>query len=191
MDLPYTEDSRHKNVELLNWFNYFTPVSSVRSLLYYRKGGITQKLIHQLKYEGQKELGIELGRWFGKTLMESSQVDFDCILPIPLHKKRQRQRGYNQSELIASGVSEICRVPVLTGNLIRTTHSSTQTKKKRISRHDSLEGVFRLRKPDEMKEKRILLLDDVITTGATLLAAAQIMAHAIPSQLHLGTIARA
>ncbi len=138
------------------------------ALFYYKKGERVQQLLHEIKYRGNKKLGIELGRQIGKTVLQSEAETFDAIIPIPLHPKKQRKRGFNQSEIIALGISEVLQVPVNTCNVYRNTHTSTQTKKGRFERWKNVENIFSIRDQDVLKNKHILLVDDVITTGSTL-----------------------
>jgi ComF family protein len=142
------------------------------SLLYFDKGSKYRNLVHQLKYQGRRDVGIFLGRMLGSTLKESGMQQPDFIVPVPLHRKKQRRRGYNQSELIARGISEVLNVIVCTNALRRTVFTDTQTRRKRYERWTNVENVFRSSGSEFLKGKHILLVDDVITTGATLEAAA-------------------
>ena len=136
---------------------------------FYTIGSRIRNLIHNLKYSGIKEIGIELGRIYSLSL---NATDFfngmDLIIPVPLHPSKKRKRGFNQSDCISLGISEITGLPVDTESLRRITLTSTQTKKTRYERWTNVEGIFRVSDPELLKGKHILLVDDVITTGSTI-----------------------
>lgn len=141
--------------------------------LFFQKKGIVQKLLHELKYNDKRELGIKLGTWYGKELaLEGYSADFDMIIPIPLHKSKFRSRGYNQSEAFGVGLSKSLGIPVNVNGLVRIEASETQTNKSRVERWKNVEGIFAVQVDEEIKNKRVLLVDDVLTTGSTLIAAA-------------------
>jgi ComF family protein len=135
----------------------------------FTKDGRTQKLIHQLKYKGKKEIGVLLGKRMGRKLKEVAHFrDVDFIIPVPLHPKKLRIRGYNQAALIAEGLSQSMQIPHLSNGLVRSIHSKSQTKKTREERFKNVESVFQIGEPSLLEGKHILLVDDVLTTGATL-----------------------
>jgi ComF family protein len=122
-----------------------------------------------LKYKGRKDIGVFLGKRFGQALKETSPYNTaDLIVPVPLHRKKYMKRGYNQSEQIANGLSGSLNIPVNRHLLARTRATETQTRKSRFSRHENVKEVFRVEFPDQWQGKHLLLVDDVITTGATL-----------------------
>jgi ComF family protein len=135
---------------------------------FFRKGNRIQKLVHQIKYQGQKEMGAFLGNELGKMLRDLHFGDIDIVAPVPLHPKKLRKRGYNQSEWIARGVAEALNKPIDTLTLTRREFSTSQTRKKRFDRWENVDSVFALTCVDAFAGKHILLIDDVITTGATL-----------------------
>ena len=140
---------------------------------FYSKGSRIRKLIHNLKYNGIKEIGEELGRIYGSALNSSGFTSgMDLIIPVPLHPVKERIRGYNQSLLIASGLSETTNLPVDTGSLVRSSASDTQTKRSRYERWANVSGIFTIADRDRIAGKHILLVDDVITTGSTIEACA-------------------
>ncbi len=136
---------------------------------FYNRESRIRRLIHNLKYKGIKEIGLELGRIYGLSL---SGTDFlkgiDMIIPVPLHPSKKRIRGFNQSEIIADGFSEATGLPVLNGILERTSRSETQTKRSRYDRWVNVEGIFTVSDGSLLEGKHILIIDDVITTGSTL-----------------------
>jgi len=138
------------------------------SLFFYKKGERVQRLLHDVKYRGNKKLGEELGRQLGKIMKQSQLDDFDYIIPIPLHPKKQKLRGFNQAEVFAKGLAEILMVDIETANVCRITHTSSQTRKGRFERWQNVESIFRVDNPDDFKNKHLLVIDDVITTGSTM-----------------------
>jgi len=139
----------------------------------YNKGNAVQQLVHKLKYRGMKEIGIFLGEALGREMagvLDDSSIS--CIIPVPLHPKKLRKRGFNQSEVIAQGISNITGLPVNTSVLCRKSFTSTQTRKSKYERWQNVESIFGLRDPEKIKNSHILLVDDVITTGATIEACA-------------------
>ena len=139
------------------------------SLYYYRKGEMLQQLLHRLKYKGHYQLGRVLGKQVGNIFREAGFTEgIDMIIPVPLHERKFRQRGYNQSEHIATGISEVTGIPTAGNILVRTVHNPSQTFKGRYERWENVKGIFRLTDTDSVRGKHILLIDDVVTTGATI-----------------------
>ncbi len=138
----------------------------------YQAGSYLRRLIHELKYKGFKEIGEELGRQFGNELKATVFNESELIIPVPLSKKKRNQRGYNQSECIAKGLSLSMGKAVNTTSVIRTRNTLTQTKKSRYERWENVVDSFRVIDAHALQEKHILLVDDVLTTGATIEACA-------------------
>lgn len=150
------------------------PLKAATSLLYYKDGGEAQKLIHHIKYHEKVGFGEQLGRQLGKELAASGRFDeVDVLVPIPLHPMKQLRRGYNQSELICKGIAATFPRPICTSALKRRSYTATQTHKNRIQRMENIQGVFWLKRPKAIEGKHILVVDDVITTGATTSACCQ------------------
>lgn len=166
-----------------------TQASNVMSYLRFTKKGISQKLLHQLKYRNKPELGQVLGKLYGQRLLESGfQAGWDEILAVPLHPLKERRRGYNQSLQFAMGLGTVLDIKV--GHSLKRTHfTSTQTKKSRLERIKNVEGVFSISSGEEIKGKSLLLVDDVMTTGATLAACANKLIEAGAVQVDLAVIA--
>jgi len=144
-------------------------IESAAAFSFFNKGSRIRKLIHSLKYKGVKEVGYELGRIYGLSLKSSDFLDgIDFIVPVPLHKSKERTRGFNQSEIIATGISEATGLPLVANAIKRQRATSTQTKRSRMERWENVEGIFALKNSDLLAGKHILLVDDVITTGATI-----------------------
>lgn len=140
----------------------------------YMRGSRFGNILHRLKYEHRPKIGIAMGKKYGYQLKHSGVYDIpDFIIPVPLHPKRKRSRGYNQSEMISKGLSIALEIPVRTDLLQRTTHTKTQTAKTRADRYLNVSGKFCISNPESIRYKHILLVDDVITTGATIEACAE------------------
>jgi ComF family protein len=164
-------------------------IANAASWFHFNKGSSYQKLIHKLKYEGRKDIGLILGKFYAFELRETCFSGTDLIIPVPLHPRKERKRGYNQSELIASGISEVFNRPLLIGNLIRQAFTETQTKKSRFDRYLNMEGRFLVTDGTEVSGKHILLVDDVVTTGSTLETCAQVLLDAGCKSVSILTIA--
>jgi ComF family protein len=148
-------------------------IEKAAAFSYYTRDSRIRKIIHQLKYKGIKEVGSELGRIYARSLKSSGYLDgIDLIIPVPLHPSKQRKRGFNQSEVISAGISEVSGIQVDTSSLIRKNVSATQTKKSRYDRWTNVEGIFMVTDGEKLKGKHVLLIDDVITTGSTIEASA-------------------
>lgn len=144
-------------------------VEAASSFFYFNKGSEFRHLIHLLKYKDQKEIGQILGRQAAFALKRDGIfADVDCIVPIPLHKKRERKRGYNQAEWIAKGLSEILEIPVETHGIHRIKTTKTQTRKSVWDRWLNVQEIFGITDIEAIRGKHILIVDDVLTTGATI-----------------------
>lgn len=142
----------------------------------------TQQLIHELKYNNKPKLGEYIGNMYGNQLKESPVFPkIDYVIPVPLHPMKKHQRGYNQSEAIAKGLSESLQIPVDTTTLIRTKYTKTQTRKSRANRMENVGSAFGVNPSEKLEGKHILLIDDVLTTGATLEACALTLLEHFPS----------
>ncbi len=144
-------------------------IEKAAAFSYYNRGSRISRLIHNLKYKGIREIGFELGRIYAISLRESDFMkDIDLIIPVPLHPSKLRSRGFNQSDYISAGVADATGLPIDNVTLTRTTVTDTQTRRSRYERWTNVEGTFSVCDPDRLKEKHILLVDDVITTGSTI-----------------------
>lgn len=145
------------------------PVETGAAFLFFNKGSKVQRLVHQLKYKGRKDIGIYLGELYGQSLKYAPLFGAAyAIIPVPLHKKKYMQRGYNQSEQFAIGLSGSMNIPVNRHLLTRTKATETQTRKSRFNRYQNVKEIFTVIDPDEWAGRHLILVDDVITTGATL-----------------------
>jgi len=167
-DLPYTgmHDIEDNMIEQRLWGKL--DFEQATALFYYRKESRVQKMIYALKYHGHTEIGLVLGKLLGQELRKSKRFsDIDLVIPVPLHSKKKLSRGYNQCDLIAEGMAE-CGFTICLDNFHRTTYTETQTKRKTYGRWKNVENIFDLERPEELKGKHVLLIDDVITSGSTL-----------------------
>jgi ComF family protein len=191
-NLPETRYHEFEKSPLSLLFLGRVSVVNVGSFLFYKKGNHVQQILHHLKYKGVKEIGAFLGEMYGAQLKEDEKwKSVEMILPIPLHKKKERKRGYNQSEWIAKGLSSGMQIPYNTELLIRTEFTETQTKKSRFHRWQNVKEVFQLTDIEALKNKHVLICDDVLTTGATLEAAIQKLAGVQNIKVSVATLATA
>lgn len=136
---------------------------------YFTKESLVQHLIHQLKYKGNKDVGFYLGKLIGQKLKESARFDnVDILVPLPLNPKREFKRGYNQAAVICEGMAEVWEKPIAKDAVIRTIFTETQTHQDRVHRWQNMDGVFAVENEKAIKGKHVLLVDDIVTTGATL-----------------------
>jgi ComF family protein len=191
-NLPETRYHEFDNSPLSQLFIGRVQVVNVGAFLFYKKGNQVQKILQFLKYQGGKEIGSFLGNIYGLQLIEHEKwKTVDMIIPIPLHKKKEKKRGYNQSEWIAKGLSSGMQIPYYTTLLLRSEFTETQTKKSRFHRWENVKEVFKLNDSDALKNKHVLLCDDVLTTGATTEAAINKLASAPEIKISVVTLATA
>ncbi len=187
-DLPQTYDHENKENALYQKFAFDPLIKSASSFLYFRKGGITQQLLHALKYSGQWELGETLGEWYGKEL--ASTIHPDVIVPVPIHKSKKRVRGYNQSFHIAKGISKALGLGAVEENLVtRMNKTTSQTRKAKSDRWKNVDNIYSQPSRD-LSGLSVLVVDDVITTGATVGMLCDRLGQANPELLHVVSIAR-
>lgn len=167
-DLPEThfESIPDNPVEKLFWGRL--PIFSASARYYFTKGSLVQRLMHLFKYKGEKDLGLLLGKLMGMAIMDSARFPVDALVPLPLFPKREKQRGYNQAAILCQGLSHTMRVPILDNVVCRPLYTETQTRKGRIERWKNIEGKFVVTNAAAIKNRHLMLVDDVITTGATL-----------------------
>jgi len=167
--LPFTGFHDKKENPVTEIFAGRLPLVYASALLFFNKGGMAQRLIHQLKYDGKREIGTFLGKLTGIALQSSPLFsDVDGIIPVPLHPEKEHQRGYNQSLLIAEAIAKQMKVPVFSDVLFRRKYTATQTKKSRYDRWQNVKDIFAVKNKNRIRDLHLLLVDDVITTGATL-----------------------
>jgi len=193
--LPRISFSDFLENELVDRFYGKLDIKYAAALLYFYKSGITQNIMHQFKYKGHLEIGVLFGKWLGFELVaQAATDDIDLIVPVPLHPKKQRKRGYNQSHHIAQGLSDITNIPTGFDLLIRVKYQKSQTQKSKEQRWQNVKDAFELL-PIKGKEgvsgKHILLVDDIITTGATLEACGRLLLENNAAKISIATIALA
>ncbi|MFV0375729.1 MAG: ComF family protein [Mangrovibacterium sp.] len=190
LHLPRTNHIGEKNNPMEQLFYGRVPIERACAFMEFKKGSDYQHLLHELKYRRQKELGEVLGLKFGAALKSDGQIcSADFICPVPLHPKKERQRGYNQSFYLAKGLSQALGIPVNSGNIYRDIHTSTQTRKSRWERWQNVEGIFAVRQPELFAGKHLILVDDVITTGATMEACVTAVLEQCEAKISVLTLA--
>jgi len=167
-NIPRTDFHKVKDNKLEMLFAGRFPYVRMASYSYFVKGGIIQSVIHNLKYRNDPQIGNFVGELCGRELERSSFVeDVDLLVPVPLHPNRLKQRGYNQALKIADGMSSKLNIPVCSDNLLRVVDNSTQTQQSKLERQLNTEGIFGVHDPEIFRNKHILLIDDILTTGST------------------------
>lgn len=160
------------------------------ALVYFTKQSIMQRLLHLFKYRGNKEVGLFFGRRIAEELIGSARFgDIDVLVPLPLHYKKEKLRGYNQAEELCNGMAESLNLPVLPNAITRKSRTKTQTHMNRMERWGNIDGKFELSREEYLKGKHVLLVDDVITTGATLEACGTEILKAKGARLSIASLA--
>jgi len=160
------------------------------SWFYYSKGGFAQKLIAEIKYRGNQNLGVWIGESMAKDMVSSGFFQgIDYLAPVPLHRSKEKKRGFNQAEKIAAGISRITGIPVETGNVVRIKANTTQTRKGLFDRWRNTLNIFQQNNPKLFEEKHVLIIDDVLTTGSTAEAVAQCLLKSKGIKISLLTLA--
>jgi ComF family protein len=166
-DMPFTHFHKHPYNEAVSRLSGRFPFVQAASLAYFHEEGMLQQLIHQLKYQQQLNIGRYLGKQLGKALLDATWK-VDAVVVIPLHKKKEALRRFNQSAVIGKEVGQQLGVPLIDKAIIRTKNTESQTLKNRQERLDNVKGAFLVNSNIDLSQKHLLLLDDVLTTGATL-----------------------
>lgn len=173
-NLPRTGYYKEQDNKLEEFFAGRFPFERIASFGFYHKEGILQSAIHSLKYQNNPDIGVFLGSLCGQDMLHSDFLkDINYIIPIPLHPTREKKRGYNQSLKIAEGIASQTNIPVNNSALMRIVNNASQTQQSKFERWSNTKDIFFLKEPQELENKHILLLDDVITTGSTIEACAK------------------
>jgi len=189
-DLPLTEFNFTQDNAVDRIFIGKVPIAKAVSFLYFYKNGIVKGLLHHLKYGNQMQLGGFLGKWYAEILIEQGNFPkLDVVIPVPLHPRKLRKRGYNQVDAFGKQLATYTKTPYVTDVLIKKTNTNTQTKKNRIDRLLGSEDIFEITDPHLLEDKRILLVDDVITTGATIVACTKALLEARNIEVYVATMA--
>lgn len=189
-DLPVTNFHFNNDKTVTNIFYGRSKIEQATALLWFEKKGISQKLIHNLKYKGYEEIGLFLGDWLGEELkaIESYQ-NIDAVVPVPLHKKKLRKRGYNQVTKFGQQIANSLQIEYIDDVLIKSTNTNSQVHKNRISRWLSNSEIFNTKNIDKITNKHILLVDDIVTTGATLESCITVLQKAENVKISIATMA--
>ncbi|HQW02324.1 MAG TPA: ComF family protein [Saprospiraceae bacterium] len=188
--LPETGFHLHAHNPFVTHFAGRIRLQAGASFLFFSRGGGTQRMLHQIKYNNQPDLITAIGRWYGKQLLNAELwKGIDVIVPVPLHWKKQRKRGYNQSAVFGEAIGDIMDIPCHPKALLRVTHDRSLTGMKRIERVQTIGNSFVVARPALVKEKHVLLVDDVLTTGATLESCALALEAAPVASIRMVTIA--
>lgn len=188
--IPWTQFWKFSENPLRSIFWGKLPVQNIDSMMHFRKDGIVRMLLHRIKYHRQPELAEELGMYWGNFLLQKQGYQkIDLIIPIPMHPHKLKKRGYNQAELIAKGLSQVFQKKLRNNILLKKDFTNTQTKMNRSERWQNLQAGFSVHHSSQIQGKHILLVDDVLTTGATLHAAGQILLEQGAKSISMATLA--
>ena len=188
--LPLTNFHLHAENPAEKIFRGRLPITAASSLLYFSKDSLVQRLLHALKYRGQTRLGYLLGTMLGAALAASPLFEtVELLVPLPLHASKEKKRGYNQAMILCEGISHAMGIPVCVQAVAKLSHTETQTHKNRIERWQNMEGRFVVKAPDLIQHKHVLLIDDVMTTGATLEACGHEILQLPGTALSIATLA--
>jgi ComF family protein len=188
-EMEYTHIKSFNDNIVLDKFKGLLPVFNAYSMLFVSKGNLTSQILHQIKYESNTHLGEQLGIALGMRVKNSIFSNADLLIPIPLHKTKKALRGYNQSEVLANGLATIIPIPIVLESIIRSKHTKSQTYLNKEARKENVKDVFEVIKPLVVQNKKIILLDDVITTGATIEACANELLKAGANEVMLLSLA--
>ena len=186
IDLPFTNDNQNPDNELYQKFAFEPKVKSATSFLYFQRKGITQKLLHELKYKDKKDLGVMLGKWFSSNL---THLNTEVIIPVPLHKSKLLKRTYNQSERIGKGIADVLGLELRSDILTRQVFTETQTQKSKVERWINMENIYST-VTEDLSGQSVMVVDDVITTGATIGMLCQRLVESNVGEIHVVSIAR-
>jgi ComF family protein len=190
--LPHTGFAFHaaNPAEKMFWGRIL--VTAAHSEFFFSKSSVMQQLVHELKYRNNKAIGFYLGKQMGKSLLNSNRfMNIDLIIPLPLFDRRERQRGYNQARVISEGISAVMQLPVNSNAVIRQYATETQTRKHRTERWHNVAKSFTVKDPAALEGKHLLLIDDVVTTGATLEAFGKAILNTVNADISIATLALA
>lgn len=190
LEMPQTNFHLDRKNALFRRLSVRIPLRYGIALFKFTKNGRVQSVLHALKYKNHPEAGVALGKLYGEKLASGGLLhEFDLIIPIPLHRARRRKRGYNQSAKFAEGLSEKLGIPFSDTTVLRRTKTDTQTRKSKLNRWENVKEVFEVSDPAIVRNRRVLLVDDVVTTGATVEACGQVLLKAGCRELSVACIA--
>jgi ComF family protein len=189
--MPETNFELHPDNPVEKTFWGRLQLAGATAQFYFTKESLMQHLMHQFKYKGNRDLGLQLGRIMGEQILKSGRFKADALIPLPLFPAKEKRRGYNQATVLCEGMAESMNIPVLDKVITRPQHTETQTKKGRIERWKNMEGKFILSNPAVIHNKHLLLVDDVVTTGATLEACGNELLKAVNVKLSVAALCMA
>ena len=161
-------------------------------LYYYYRGGKVQNIVKEIKYGKRPELALDMGRRIGLSLVSQHSLNnLNAIIPVPLHPKREKKRGYNQSYFLGKGIAEVLEIPIFNERMVRIVNNRSQTDKSRQERWEKVNSIFSLKNPEELSGMHVLLVDDVITTGSTLESCCAVLNHVNGIKITIATLATA
>ncbi|KAF2341349.1 ComF family protein [Flavobacterium tistrianum] len=167
--MPLTQYHLNPENEAVKKFYGKIDIQFASAFLYFNKKGMVQELIHNLKYKGHQEIGAVLGNWYAEDLKELQlEIPFDAVIPVPLHKRKFKERGYNQVTTFGKAIASGFEIPFVENILIRKLYTKTQSKKNLLGRSENIENIFDVKFSESNHNKHFLIVDDVLTTGATL-----------------------
>lgn len=189
-ELPVTNFHFNNDNAIKNTLYGRAVIEQGTALLRFEKKGLTQQLIHNLKYRGHQEIGTVLGDWLGAELKTiNTYKTVDVVIPVPLHKSKQKKRGFNQVERFGKQIAKALDAKYVDNVLIKITNTKSQVRKMRIARWTNNDQLFAIKNPECISNKHILLVDDIITTGATLEACIAVLNHALNLKISIATMA--
>jgi len=188
-NIPSLTKTESDSAVIKESFVFLKKLESAQYFLPFLKRGIARSVLHSLKYRGNYEIGVFFGDLFARNLNASIYKNVDFIIPVPIHVKKEKIRGYNQSEAIATGIGNFLDIPVRNDLIKRVRNKKSQTSKSKSERWRSLQDIYEISKPQEVQKKEIVLVDDVITTGATMAYLAELLEDSGVRKLHILTLA--
>ncbi len=190
VSFPRTNYHLDKKNNLAQKFWGRTKLEYAVAYLFFKKKGDVQSMLHYLKYKNCPSVGTLMGTWYGQELLDDDfYKNFDVIIPVPMHPKKLRKRGYNQSAYFGKGLAKVWKVPQLEHGLKKLSNTKSQTTKSRQERYDNMKKGFEVSNPEEIKGKNVLVVDDVVTTGATLEACVELLLEAGAKTVSVAAIA--
>lgn len=188
--MPDTHFEKAEDNPLARLFWGRVQLSHAFAMLYFTKNGMVQNMLYLLKYQGRKDVGVFLGNRMGARIKKAG-LEFDLVIPVPLHKRKFLTRGYNQAEMIADGIAQTLNIPCRTNILVRKVFTETQTRKNKWERYLNVKEVFGVENAHLLQGKKVLLVDDVITTGATIEAGIRLVVEHDPESVSVAAVATA
>lgn len=186
-DLPYITTNEQDVTKLAKLFWGRAAIEQIHSLFNYQKGNKVQTILHQVKYKSKPKIAFYFGALLAKSI--PANHSFNTIVPVPLHRKKLQKRGFNQSTAIAQGIASVLQLPVNEKCIRRNTYNESQTKFSKYDRYENVRSIFSVIKPEQVKNQHILLVDDVLTTGATIEACAVELLHVENCKVSIATLA--